>query len=285
MTPELSDERGGGGIGGGRGEAPLYPQYRGGRGRLRTNRSRDRMSEGARRGAGGGGGPDDRRPPLENGRTHPNARRRDERRRQTDDESSVLDSQDVSSADRVKEKCSKPGWVWGGGSRVTCAVGCRVGVVGGGAQRRRRVGGRAPAAAAQARYAARAPHTHTCIHVATLPHPHVILPYTPPIKEFIKHLISFGPSSRSDHRVPLNDLITSLRFVLIAIWGGGWKNGGGTGEAPADGSADAPKPQRDKLPQGQRPPAGKRRESRDARGPEARDAVKAKPEAIVNGTA
>ncbi|XP_047025902.1 fragile X mental retardation syndrome-related protein 1 isoform X8 [Helicoverpa zea] len=102
MTPELGEDRS---------ESAGY-RARGGRA-PRTNRSSDRAdrADRAERSDRAERRPDDRRVPLENGRAHPAAprqprppnpsgRRREDRRRQTDDESSVLDSQDVSSADR-----------------------------------------------------------------------------------------------------------------------------------------------------------------------------------------
>ncbi|XP_075976026.1 synaptic functional regulator FMR1 isoform X4 [Anticarsia gemmatalis] len=105
MTPELGEER------------SDSAGYRGRGGRPpRTNRSSDRGERGERGERRGGDERGERRVPLENGRAHPappraprannndarqnSGRRREDRRRQTDDESSVLDSQDVSSADR-----------------------------------------------------------------------------------------------------------------------------------------------------------------------------------------
>ncbi|CAH0583287.1 unnamed protein product [Chrysodeixis includens] len=98
MTPELGDERSDSAAYRGRGPRPP-----------RTNRSSERGEQRGERGERGER-PEradraERRVPLENGRAHlaaprQSGRRREDRRRQTDDESSVLDSQDVSSADR-----------------------------------------------------------------------------------------------------------------------------------------------------------------------------------------
>ncbi|XP_047025896.1 fragile X mental retardation syndrome-related protein 1 isoform X3 [Helicoverpa zea] len=109
MTPELGEDRS---------ESAGY-RARGGRA-PRTNRSSDRAdrADRAERSDRAERRPDDRRVPLENGRAHPAAprqprppnpsgRRREDRRRQTDDESSVLDSQDVSSADRVSSRVGR----------------------------------------------------------------------------------------------------------------------------------------------------------------------------------
>ncbi|KAI5644573.1 KH domain-containing protein [Phthorimaea operculella] len=120
MTPDLMEERGE--TGGG---------YRGRNPRPRPNRSSDRVGGGAGRGGGGGG--EERRGPVENGR-HPlpprnndrnnqSGRRREPREgrpggpreprepreppRHTDDDSSVIDSADISSADRESASSSE----------------------------------------------------------------------------------------------------------------------------------------------------------------------------------
>ncbi|XP_063893939.1 RNA-binding protein FXR1 isoform X2 [Helicoverpa armigera] len=165
MTPELGEDRS---------ESAGY-RARGGRA-PRTNRSSDRADRAERpeRADRAERRPDERRVPLENGRAHPAAprqprppnpsgRRREDRRRQTDDESSVLDSQDVSSADREsgtsdehnagqrnpapRRRRRRTGGGWKNGLSGAGAAGGRARRAGGGAragEARGRAGGRGP---------------------------------------------------------------------------------------------------------------------------------------------